>query len=151
MNMSLTASADALSPAAYRSLAEFRYQIRRFLHFSEQAARAEGLEPQQHQMLLAIRAWNRDDPEDHGPAIGQLAESMFIRHHSAVGLVDRMEEQGLAERIRGRHDRREVRVRLTPRGAKVLERLASAHHAELKNSGPQLVQALTVVLEGKPA
>lgn len=134
-----------LSGTEIRSLAEFRYQIRRFLHFSEEAARAEGLEPQQHQIMLAIHAWSGEE----GPTMGQLADSMFIRHHSAVGLVDRLEERHMAERVHGRGDRREVRVRLTREGAATLERLASAHRAELESSGPVLVDALAAVLRAK--
>src|SRR5438067_2179982 len=107
----------------YRSLSDFRYHIRRFLHFSEEASRAEGLEPQQHQLLLAIQGLD----ELEGPTIGQLAEHLVIRHHSAVGLIDRLERQGLVERIRGEGDRRQVRIRLTSEGAEKLRRLSKLH------------------------
>jgi DNA-binding MarR family transcriptional regulator len=128
----------------FRALGEFRHQIRRFLHFSEEAARAEGLEPQQHQLLLAIRAW-----EDGGaPSIGALAEHLLLKHHSAVGLVDRLEERGLVERIRGESDRRQVKVRLTAQGMAKLLRLSSAHREELRSSGPILVKTLSDLLEG---
>src|ERR1700730_8470449 len=101
--------AEPVTDVDYRSLHEFRYQIRRFLHFSEAAARAEGLEPQQHQMLLAIRALE----EPGGPTVGKLAEQLMVRHNSAGGLLDRLVERGLVERIRGGEgDRRQVRVRL---------------------------------------
>jgi DNA-binding MarR family transcriptional regulator len=133
-----------LEPGEYRSLARFRFLIRRFLQFSESAARDEGLEPQQHQMMLAIRAW--EHPE--GPTIGQLAEQLFIRHHSAVGLVDRLEERRLVERIKGDEDRRQVRLRLTSSGQSILKRLSQAHHAELSDLGPELVEALSEILEG---
>ena len=99
-----------MTQADYRALSQFRFHIRRFLHFSEEAARAEGLEPQQHQMLLAIQALDGGE----GPTIGELADHLVIRHHSAVGLVDRLTARGLAERFRGNGDRRQVRVRLTP-------------------------------------
>lgn len=131
----------------YRALGQFRYQIRRFLHFSEDAARAEGLEPQQHQMMLAIRAWggNGGSPE---PTISDLAEHLVLKHHSAVGLLDRLEERGMAQRVRSDADRRQVRVRLTPEGVAKLNRLASAHRRELQNSGPQLVETLkSLILE----
>jgi DNA-binding MarR family transcriptional regulator len=131
----------------YRALGEFRYQIRRFLHFSEEAAKAHGLEPQQHQMLLAIRAL--DEPE--GTTIGRLAERLFIRHHSAVGLVDRLVEGRLVRRVRGGEDRRQVRVQPTPEGEAWLKRLAEAHGEELRHSGPLLVAALSDVLEHLPA
>jgi DNA-binding MarR family transcriptional regulator len=131
----------------YEALGHFRYHIRRFLHFSEAAARAEGLEPQQHQMLLAIRS----GPEPDGPTISQLAENLFLKHHSAVGLVDRLVERGLAERTRAGDDRRRVRVRLTATGLEKLLRLSSVHQQELRLSGPILVNALTELLQGLPA
>ena len=131
------AAAD-LSAADYRSLGAFRYQIRRFLHFSEEAAKAEGLEPQQHQMLLAIRALD----EAVGPTIGRLAEHLMIQHHSAVGLIDRLDERKLVERVRGDEDRRQVRIRLTPGGENKLRRLSSVHREELRQAGPLLVKAL---------
>jgi len=124
-------------------LGEFRYRIRRFLYFSEEAARQEGLEPQQHQMLLAIRVL----AETSQPTIGLLAEHLLIRHHSAVGLIDRLEERGLVERVRGTTDRRQVRVRLTSAGEEKLGRLSLSHSEELRSSGPMLVEALRVLLE----
>lgn len=131
----------------YRALAHFRYLIRQFLQFSEEAARAEELEPQQHQMLLVIRA----SAESAGPTIGQVAEQLFIRHHSAVGLADRLEERGLIERARPDEDRRHVRLRLTTAGEQVLEHLSRSHHAELRKLGPELVTALSGLLQGVTA
>ena len=132
-----------LSHSDYRALGEFRYQIRRFQHFSEGAARAEDLEPQQHQLMLAIRAW--DQPG--GPTVGDLAAHLFLKHHSAVGLVDRLEERGLVNRARSEDDRRQVRVRLTEDGQSKLARLASVHREELRASGPLLVASLGALLE----
>jgi DNA-binding MarR family transcriptional regulator len=126
----------------YRVLADFRYQIRRFLRFSEQAAAAEGLEPQQHQFLLAIRA----ETEPDAPTIGRIADRLLIHHHSAVGLADRLEERGMVERVRGTGDRRMVRLRLTPLGAEVLARLSALHSRELRHSGPDLVEVLEGIL-----
>ncbi|SPF45037.1 Transcriptional regulator, MarR family [Candidatus Sulfopaludibacter sp. SbA4] len=140
-----TAQDDDLTAADYRSLGAFRYQIRRFLHFSEEAAKAEGLEPQQHQMLLAVRAL--DEPE--GPTVGSLAEHLIIRHHSAVGLIDRLAERGLVERTRGQEDRRQVRVRLTAEGEGKLRRLSTAHREELRTSGRMLVETLGGLLSTK--
>jgi DNA-binding MarR family transcriptional regulator len=128
----------------YKALGEFRYQIRRFQHFSETAARAEDLEPQQHQMMLAIRAWEEPD----APSVGDLAAHLLLKHHSAVGLVDRLEERGLVERVRGDCDRRHVRVHLTAGGLAKLERLSSVHREELRTSGPLLVNALGALLRG---
>jgi len=133
---------ETLTGDDYYALGEFRLRIRRFLHFSEFAARQEGLEPQQHQLLLAVRCLQRDN----GPTIGELAEHLLIRHHSAVGLIDRMEERGLIERVRGAGDRRQVKVSLTASGADKLERLSETHRAELRNSGPALVEALSGLL-----
>jgi DNA-binding MarR family transcriptional regulator len=133
-----------LTDSDYYSLSAFRYQIRRFQHFSEEAAKAEGLEPHQHQMLLAIRSW--EEPAAT-PTIGQLAEHLFIRHHSAVGMIDRLAEHGLVERLRGEDDRRQVRVRLTAAGSQKLQRLSRIHRAELRQSGPALVETLRGLLE----
>ena len=133
---------QALNPQDYVSLGEFRYRIRRFLYFSEEAPRQEGLEPQQHQMLLAIRVL----AEISRPTIGLLAEHLLIRHHSAVGLIDRLEERGLVERVRGTTDRRQVRVRLTSAGEEKLG-LSLSHSEELRSSGPMLVEGLRILLE----
>lgn len=126
----------------YRALAKFRYQIRSFLHFSEEATRSEGLELQQHQLLLAIRA----SADLSGPTVGELAEQLRIRHHSAVGLADRLAQRGLVERVRDGDDRRQVRIRLTPDGASTLARLSSVHRTELLKSGPLLVESLAALL-----
>ncbi len=122
----------------YESLAAFRYALRRFVRFSEEAAEALGLTPQQHQALLAIKGF----PERERVTVGELAERLQIRHHSAVGLVDRLAAQGLVVRSPDDADRRQVYVALTPRGHDVLERLAAAHRAELKRLAPELRQAL---------
>ena len=140
----MPATQDDLSISDYQALAAFRFQIRRFLHFSEAAARDEGLEPQQHQMLLAIRALDKDG----SPTIGNLATHLLIRLHSAVGMVDRLAVRGLVERVRGEEDRRQVRIRLTPAGERKLTRLSAQHRDELRNSGPLLVAALGALLEG---
>jgi DNA-binding MarR family transcriptional regulator len=134
---------DDLTPEDYAALGEFRYRIRQFLHFSEEAARQAGLEPQQHQMLLAIRALSGP----HAPTIGALAGHLFIRHHSAVGLIDRLEERGLVERVRSGEDRRAVVVRLTPAGERQLGALSMAHRDELGKSGPALVELLRGLVE----
>jgi len=130
-----------LRAADYRALAEFRYRLRRFLHFSERAARAAGLEPQQHMLLLALRGM----PSAAPASIGVLAERLQIAHHSAVELVDRMEGRGLIRRARSRTDRRRVLVELTRRGAAVLPRLARAHRAELRSLAPTLLRSLRAI------
>jgi DNA-binding MarR family transcriptional regulator len=132
-----------LTDVDYQALAAFRLQIRRFLHFSEEEAQAEGLEAQQHQFLLAVRAGG----ESHAPTIGEIAGQLLIRPHSAVGLADRLVEHGLVERVRGDGDRRQVRIRLTTKGENTIARLSSIHRAELLNSGPLLVESLGVLLQ----
>lgn len=131
----------------YRALAELRYQLRRFLHFSEQAARAAGLEPGQHQLLLALKGL----PEDARPRIGELAERLQIRHHSAVELSNRLARGGYVRRQRGGNDRREVLLCLTPKGERVLRELSLYHKAELRMRGPALVAALRRAMQARPA
>ena len=132
----------AVSVAEYRALAEFRYQIRRFLNISEQAARAAGLEPQQYLLLLALRGL----PEGKQATILTLAERLQLRHHSVVGLIDRLEKRGLVRRVRGKEDRRKVLISLTARGEQILDNLARKRLAELRATGPELVRALGAVV-----
>ena len=127
----------------YQSLAEFRYQIRRFLHFSEQAVRAAGLEPQQHQLLLALRALAASSKP---ASIGALAELLQIQHHSAVELVDRLVDRCFVTRSRAPSDRRQVLIHLTARGEAELEKLAVCHMDELQKNGPALVAALETLI-----
>jgi DNA-binding MarR family transcriptional regulator len=127
-----------LSLADYRALAGFRHELRRFLHFSEEAARDVGLEPQQHQLLLAVRGM----PADSAATVGALAERLQLRHHSTVELVDRSEARGLVRRAPHPGDRRQVIVALTAAGAGLLRRLSLAHRTELRTVAPRLVAAL---------
>lgn len=129
----------------YASLARFRFILRRFLAFSAAEARAAGLEPRQHQLLLSLGALS---PKVR-PTIGALADQLMIRHHSAVELVSRMEKQGLVRRERDDDDRRVVLVRMERRGRHLLRRLSQAHRHELHTTGPALVAALEKVLETK--
>ena len=137
----MTAARD-LSRDQYRDLAEFRRQIRQFLHFSEATAKEHGLEAQQHQLLLAVHGL----PEGVKPSIRKLALRLFIQHHSAVELVDRLERNGAVARYPGINDKREVWVKLTPAGRAILRQLALAHRAELERSGPELARALNSTL-----
>ena len=117
----MASSAD-LDVNDYQALAEFRYQIRKFLRFSEAAAREAGLEPQHHQ----------------------------IRHHSSVELIDRLTEQGLVQRRRSEQDRRQVLVTLTIRGERILRELSIHHREELQTTAAQLIGALRgIVASGK--
>ena len=125
-----------LSAAEYDVLAAFRYMLRQFLSFSEKAAADMGLTPQQYQALLAVRAHHGPDPI----TITQLAAHMLVRHHSAVGMVDRLEEQRLVRREPVAADRRKVGIRLTARGQRVFDRLASVHRRELRRIGPDFTR-----------
>ena len=131
-----------LSPDQYRDLAEFRRQIRQFLYFSEATAKEHHIEPQQHQLLLAVQGL----PEGVRPTIREIAARLFIQHHSAVELVNRLEITGAIARTPGAEDKREVWVRPTPAGRAILRRLALAHRMELERSGPELARALNSVL-----
>ncbi len=122
----------------YQALADVRYRIRAFLAFSEGAARSAGIEPQQHQLLLAVRGL----PGGTEPTIKVIAERLQLRHHSAVGLVSRAVGAGLIERRPGAHDGREITLHLTRRGSTVLDRLSHAHRAELRAAATHLVRAL---------
>lgn len=127
-----------LEAAEYRKLEEFRFQIRSFLNFSEAAARDSGIEPQQHQALLALKGM----PQDCVPTIGHLANRLLLKHHSAVGLVDRLEALGLVTRQPSLDDARQVLLRLSVKGERILHRLSLTHHKELEETGPKLVAAL---------
>jgi DNA-binding MarR family transcriptional regulator len=134
-----------LTLADYQALAEFRYQIRKYLHFSEQAIQAAGLERQQYLFMLAIKGV----PQGNRPRIRDLADRMLIQHHSAVELVNRLEAGGYVRRQRAQEDKREVLLELTPKGERVLNELVRHHHKELRAAGPALVDALRSVTAGK--
>ena len=123
-----------LATGEYARLAGFRYALRRFLRFSEDAAAAVGLTGQHYQAMLIVRAC----PEERRLAISELAEQLLIKHNSAVELVDRLVELDLILRETAREDRRKVALSLTPRGRNVLAKLAQVHRAELRRLGPQL-------------
>ena len=131
-----------VSLADYRALAQFRYEIRRFLAFSESAARAAGIEPQQHQALLAVKGL----PEGVEPTIGALAERLCVQHHTAVALVDKLEERGWAQRKRASADRRQVLLTLTSQGSELLAKLSALHGQQLGAVGSDMVQALALIV-----
>jgi DNA-binding MarR family transcriptional regulator len=130
-----------LGHSEYQKLEEFRFQIRRFLSFSETAARDAGIEPQQHQALLALKGM----PEGFPPTIGRLAERLLLKHHSAVGLVDRLQTLGLVAREPSANDARQVLVQLTAKGERILHKLSIAHRMELEETGPELAAALRAI------
>jgi DNA-binding MarR family transcriptional regulator len=126
----------------YRALAEFRFQIRCFLSFSERAARGAGIEPQQHQLLLALKGL----PIDRRPNIGVLAERLCLAHHTTVELVNRLEAVGFVDRRRSAQDKREVLVGITPAGEALLGSLSLLHKEQLQSVGPLLRDALEAIL-----
>jgi DNA-binding MarR family transcriptional regulator len=128
--------------ANFHDMAELRYQIRRFLRFSESAARRAGLAPQQQQLMLAVKGL----PEGVKPTIRVLAERLQLQHHSIVGLVDRLVERGFLVRLRATDDKRQVLVKLTRNGEQLLRRLASHHQNELQSVGPCFLTVLQSLL-----
>jgi DNA-binding MarR family transcriptional regulator len=137
--------ANDISDTEYRALAELRYRIRHFIQEGDAAARRSNLEPQQYQMLLAIRGL----PLGTVATIRTLAQRMALQHHSAVELIDRLESHGLVRRRRSQGDKREVRVSLLPQGSKLLDRVASERISELRASGVALANAITALVKHK--
>jgi DNA-binding MarR family transcriptional regulator len=133
---------DSISLEDYRALARFRYELRQFLHFSELAARSASLEPQQHQLLLALKGLSPGGQA----TVGQLADWLQIQHNSAVELTGRVAERGFVEREQDQDDRRRVQVRLTPAGERVLHELSLNHRAELRLLAPALLQSLRALV-----
>ncbi len=119
---------------AYAKLLALRTGLRRFEHWSAQQARAAGLTPAQHQLMLAVRG----HPDPAGPTISDVANYLLLQHHSAVGLVDRAEAAKLVVRTRAADDHRLVRLRLTKLGARRLDTLSATHLEELARLRPQL-------------
>lgn len=126
--------APNLTKAEYEMLAAFRFALRQFLRFSEEAAHEAGVTPQQHQALLAIKGY----PGREEVTLGELAERLQIQHHSAVGLVDRLVAESLVSRKAAELDRRQVYIRLTTGGEKILAKLTEIHRAQLSRIGPKL-------------
>src|SRR5690242_7616505 len=134
-----------VSDAEFAAMAEFRYRMRRFLRFSEHVAREAGMEPQQHQLLLAARGF-----PDGEPTIGDLAERLQIHHHSAVELITRTEKRGWLRRERSQEDRRVVRVQVTPAGERLLRQVLMQNREALREASPALARALKVMLARTP-
>ena len=130
----------AVTDLEYQTLARIRYTFRRFLSFSENAAREAGLTPQQHQAILAVRG----NPRGRS-SVGELAQQLQLKHHSAVELVERLEKLGLLERDSDPQDRRRVLLRVSERGETILARLSAVHREELRRLGPELRELLQVL------
>jgi DNA-binding MarR family transcriptional regulator len=130
-----------LRTSDYARLAAFRGAVREFLRFSEEAAARAGLTAQHYQAMLILRAC----PEGERVTINDLAGQLFIKHNSAVGLVDRLVREGLIVRESSSEDRRKVELRLSARGRQVLAKLAAMHRRELERIGPVLKQLIADV------
>lgn len=131
-----------LTDSDFEALASFRHELRRYLAFAHEVAEACGITMQHHQALLAIRA-----SKAQALSITELADTLFLRHHSAVELTDRLEKAELAERIGDPRDGRKTLVRLSPRGAQLLNSLAARHLQEIREHGPRLARTLRRVIQ----
>jgi DNA-binding MarR family transcriptional regulator len=120
-----------LTKDVYEYLAEFRYRLRKFLHFSETAARNHGLTPQQHQLLLTVKGF----PGRAYATPRELAERLQITHHACVGLIDRCEQLELVYRRANPEDGRSVLIEVTPKGLEILEALSAIHWEEIHRIG----------------
>jgi DNA-binding MarR family transcriptional regulator len=137
---------DSLTNADYQRLAELRYGLRSFLHWSAEQAKAAGLTPTQHQLLLAVRA----SLQERGPTVSDVAAVLLIRHHSAVELVDRAQEAGLIVRERDPDQQSMVRLRLSAHGAAKLASLSELHLRELAQLAPTMRALLEAIDETEP-
>jgi len=131
--------------ADYRALAEFRYELRRYLALSDQAARFAGLHPGQYRFLLMLKGL----PDGIEPTIGNLAGRLGLRHHSTVELVDRLEKRGFIYRERNQRHRSFVFVRIAPKGESILRKIVASRKVDLKKAGPVLVEALNTLIKNK--
>ena len=120
------------------TLADFRFELRRFLQFSESAAQEAGLQPQQHQLLLQVAGATHET----SVTIAYAASRFGLKHNSIVELVDRLEWEDLIERTTDKEDKRRAILRLTRKGRQVLQRLSGEHARELNEMAPRLVRAL---------
>src|SRR4051794_28052410 len=137
---------EAVSDEEYRALAAFRAELRRFMRFSEEEARAAGLSPQQHQLLLAVRGHAGSTP----PTIGDLAVALQVKPHSMVGLINRMAQAGYVQREPSAVDQRAVHVVLTARGEDVLRSLTAAHRSEHRQLAVELRRLIAYRSEAEP-
>jgi len=140
-------SKSKITKAHYETLAEFRYALRKFMRFSEDAAQSAGVTPQQHQAMLAIKGF----PGRDRITIGELSERLQIKHHSVVGLADRLVVEKYVQRLTDQKDHRQVHLMLTTRGEAVLEKLSATHQEQLRRVGPQINQLLESLRGENPA
>jgi DNA-binding MarR family transcriptional regulator len=128
----------------YRMLAAFRARLREFIAFSDAASAKLGMTQQQYQALLALRTHAGPEPL----TISGLAALLLTKHHSAVGMVDRLEKQGIVRRAASTRDRRVVAIHLTPRGKRAMDKLASMHRAELRRIAPDFERIFAFLAKG---
>ena len=133
---------SSLSRTEYQILAEFRYQLAGFLRRRKDAARAEGLQPQQYELLLAVTGLD----SGKSPTIKELANQLCLEHHTVVELADRLEKKGLVARASSGEDKRVVLLRVTPAGQRVLNRIVRYSFAQLREEAPVLIQSLRRIL-----
>lgn len=143
--MSKEKSSRPLQETEYVALAEFRYQLRRFLRHMEEEVRRFGINPQQYQLVLAIKGL----PKGQLPTISRLAERMQLNHNSMVELVDRCEERNMLRRLRSSADRRQVTLVITAEGENLLRKMGSAARQELRSIGPMLVESVLRLTDEK--
>ncbi len=146
MNRPRTRKTERQLPSKLVDIAEFRYQLRRFLNFSETASEAAGISAQQYQLLQAVAVV----PAGQECSISYLAERMVVRHNTAVELVDRAERSGLVERVADESDHRRSLVRITEKGGEMISRLIGPHLAEIEANGPELIRTLQRLLGDRP-
>jgi DNA-binding MarR family transcriptional regulator len=136
-----TTTMSELTKRHYETLAAWRHAVRRFLEFSQRAAKSAGIPPQQHQALLVIKG----APGRDFVTVGEIADRLLLKHHSAVGLVDRLTKRQLVQRDVSSEDRRRIEVRLTAKGEALIERLSASHLLELRQLRPELKRLLETV------
>lgn len=123
----------------FLAMAEFRHQMRKFLRFSkDELAQHARLTPEQYEAILALRAFG----DERGLTVGQLSERLQVKHHTAVTLVNKLVERGAASRTHGTTDRRQVYVKLTPKGTELLEQAGAVHRKEIRRRSAELIAAL---------
>jgi DNA-binding MarR family transcriptional regulator len=142
--MTIVPEGEGLTSQQFAAIAAFRYELRRFLAFSEAAAAEVGLPPQQHQALLTILG------QAQAPSIGFLAEQLLIAPHTAAELVARMAEAGLVEKTPSPNDRRRMELRATAKAEALMHRLTAAHLSELETLEPSLTRALGRLSRARP-
>lgn len=147
MNRPRAKRAEPQLPPKLAEIAEFRYQLRKFLNFSETASEEAGISAQQYQLLQAVAVV----PAGQECSISYLAERMVVRHNTAVELVDRAERSGLVERVADESDHRRSLVRITDKGGEMISRLIGPHLAEIEANGPDLIRTLQRLLGDRAA